>query len=138
MDGTPYTEADQTVFGARLDWETSGGQLRQRVDLRYSDTDNANFDSGINISTTGADKTGLGYQATWIMSDAHQLTVALEHEETDFAQRGAASPFGDPNQDQSINTSSAVLEYLGELRPDLNLAASVRRDRNSDFADRTS
>jgi vitamin B12 transporter len=70
-------------------------------------------------------------------SAAHNVTLALEYETTDFRQRGEVFFFGDPNQDQEIDTTSAVLEYRGRIGEAFSYSLSGRHDDHSDFDDAT-
>ena len=63
----------------------------------------------------------------------HGLNLLVELERERFAQTGAASPFGDPNQRQRMTTASVAGEYQLRL-PRLSLSASLRRERNDAFA----
>lgn len=139
-DGTPYTDAQQLYWLTRARWSGWNGRVAQRAELRYGDTENANYDFGQRSSLTTSERVAVGYQASVDLSAgqalSRSLTLALEHESTDFRQRGTASPFGDPNQDRSLHVNSAVLEFLGDLDERLTLAASLRYDDNSDFDSR--
>ena len=63
--------------------------------------------------------------------------LALDHEREDFTQRGTASFFGDPNQDQSMDNTGWVAEFLSQPLERLDVSASVRHDDNSDFENTT-
>ena len=69
---------------------------------------------------------------------AHQrLTGALEHEDEDFKGEGPVSPFGDPNQQQTIAATSGVAEY-GLSFGAVHVSISARYDDNDEFDDATS
>jgi len=57
----------------------------------------------------------------------------VDHEREDFVQRGTASPFGDPNQTQKLDTSGYVLEYRAAPKESLNLSAAIRYDDSSAY-----
>ena len=61
------------------------------------------------------------------------MTFAIDYEEDDFIQRGTASPFGNPNQDQTTRSTGYVAEYRSQILESLNVSLSVRYDDNSDF-----
>ena len=62
------------------------------------------------------------------------LSLALEHESTQFQQSGAIV-FGDPNQKQEMDVNSAVAEFQGRSLDRLTWIISARVDDNSDFDD---
>jgi len=67
----------------------------------------------------------------------HRLGFALEHENIDFSQRGEASIYGDPNQDQSYDVNSYAFEYIGKPTTPFSWTASIRLDDYSDFDNAT-
>jgi len=67
----------------------------------------------------------------------HRINFALEREEVDFSQRGNASPWGDPNQDQSYDVNGYALEYIGKPVKGFTWTMSARLDDYSDFDDAT-
>lgn len=116
---------------------TMGDRLEHRLRLTFLDSDRIQLSAGRKESSTAAEKVGIYYQSTLRLgnpasADQHHLTFAVDHEEEKFQQRGAASIFGDPNQDQEMDNTGYVLEYLTRLLG-FNLSASVRYDDNSDF-----
>ncbi|MEZ5561178.1 MAG: TonB-dependent receptor [Pseudomonadales bacterium] len=93
---------------------------------------------GVRETTTRAQRDGLYYQATVHLDGPaerarHQLIIAVDHERSTFRQRGDASAFGDPNQDQSMGNTGYVVQYLGEPVADWHLSAGARYDDASDF-----
>jgi len=111
------------------------GALTHDLKLTYLDTSSENLDGGVQTSALSADKLGLYYQASLELRGraTDSLTFALDHEQADFQQRGAASFFGDPNQDQTFDTTGLVVEYRLSPVERLNLSASTRRDKSSEF-----
>ena len=67
---------------------------------------------------------------------AQRASLALEAKNEHFAQRGAPSLFGDPNQRQRIATRSVIGEYQVDLAR-LAVSASARRDYNDKFENAT-
>jgi len=67
----------------------------------------------------------------------NRISFALEREDVDFSQRGIASPYGDPNQDQAFDATGYALEYVGRPADGFSWTASARRDEYSDFDDAT-
>jgi len=126
---------DYLRLGARFQ---APGSLDSELRATWLGSDTENYTAGVEDSENEAEKYGLYYQASLpVRSDLDRLTIALEHEREKFRQRGAASPFGDPNQDQELDNTGAVLEYLANPTARLALSGSVRHDDNSDFDDAT-
>lgn len=130
-DGDVATETTNLYgnVGIRID----GDRVNHSVQLDYFDSDNDNLTDGVVGSSTSSDRTTLGYQATLSLG-INRLVLAAEHEQTNFRQRGSF-PFGDPNQDQEMDTTSAIVEYQGLSHERFSWIASARFDSNSDFDD---
>jgi vitamin B12 transporter len=142
--GLPIDTADlaRTSFG----YYSAGGTLKLRDDrwvqdlratLATSDIDNSN-EFGANGSTA-AETYGIHYQTTWYLAQppgdgrADSITLAADYQQQDFSQRGLASTFGDPNQDQDMDIASLVGEYLMTPFRQTSMSFSVRYDDNSDY-----
>jgi vitamin B12 transporter len=67
----------------------------------------------------------------------NRISFALEREDVDFTQRGEASFYGDPNQDQSYDSNGYALEYVGKPMDGFTWTASGRYDDYSDFDNAT-
>lgn len=115
------------------------GAWSHRLKLTYLGSDSDELDGGTVASTLAADKLGFYYQGTADLGPrrAGAVTLAIDHEREDFMQRAAASPFGNPNQTQHIESTGYVLEYRLSPLDGLDLSVAARRDVNSDFADVT-
>ncbi len=136
-DADQHNEATRTYAKLSGFLNSLGGRLTQSAALSYQDTDNDNFTDNIETTSTASDKFSIRYQIDYQITSDHRLTGAVDHEDVDFSQRGTATAFGDPNQDQSIDTTGLVLEYIGHAAAwDWNLG--LRRDIFSDFNDATS
>ena len=143
FDGNRESDLDQTYAGIHADLSLWDGHWDQRVAATFTDTNNDNRANGIGTSSNGGGKFKLDYQGTLsvttsrFMQASHHLTLALEREITDFTQRGSASIFGDPNQDQNEANNGYVLEYRLGLMDRLFWQGAVRRDDNNRFKDVT-
>jgi len=128
VDGDLVNEGTRTYVqvGATL-----LGKFQHHLNVRYLDTRNDNLVDGIQDSSTEADRTGISYQ-TDISLNENMLSLAVEHEQTNFRQRGAIV-FGDPNQDQEVSVSSAIADYQHHASDSLTWLLSLRYDDNSDF-----
>lgn len=111
------------------------GAWMHSIRLTYLDTDAENFSDGSSVSSLSSDKLGIYYQSDLSLPGTfdHTLTFALDHEKEEFSQRGTASLFGDPNQDQELDTTGYILEYRSNPHEALNLSVSARHDQSSVF-----
>lgn len=128
IDADHVNEGAQTYaqVGAMLQ-----GRFTHQLNARYLATNSDNFVDDLKDSSTKADRITFSYQADISLAD-DLLSLAVEQEETDFAQRGAII-FGDPNQDQSMSVSSVIADYRRRASDDLTWLFSIRYDDNSDF-----
>ena len=134
-------EATQAQLNARGNLSTLDGRWTHTLGITYLQTDNETFSAGTSNGSSDADRTRVYYQTSYALGSSqtppHHVTLALEYETTDFQQRGEAFFFGDPNQDQEIDTTSAVLEYRGWIGDAFSYSLSGRHDDHSDFDDAT-
>ncbi|MEE8093815.1 MAG: TonB-dependent receptor [Gammaproteobacteria bacterium] len=136
-DADRRTAATQDYLRASAATAFLDGRWTHRFSFTGLETDNENFGDGASLGSTAAEKLGFYYQTSlaFTESESHRLTFAIDRENEKFSQRGTASPFGDPNQDQEVDTTGYVLEYQGlDLGP-LTYSAALRHDVNSDFDD---
>lgn len=142
--GLPLDTADlsKTAFG----YYSAGGTLNLhegrwvqdlRATLATTDIDNSN-EFGANGSTA-SETYGAHYQTTWYLNarsadaSADSVTLAADYQQQNFSQRGFASDFGDPNQDQDMDIASVVGEYILTPFHQASLSFSGRYDDNSDY-----
>jgi len=138
VDADRLGKTSQTYLrlGGRL--QAAAGHAHE-LRLTLLDTDIDNFADGNPDGSTAAEKYGVYYQGSTALFSAaragfkDRLTLALEYEHESYEQRGLATPFGDPNQDRTMHSRAAVLEYLLQPLAGMSLSGSVRHDRNSDF-----
>ncbi|MFL2545808.1 MAG: TonB-dependent receptor plug domain-containing protein [Candidatus Rariloculaceae bacterium] len=136
-DADRVTDATQEYLRASATTSAFGGRWSHRLSITSLETSNENFETDVSLGSTAAEKLGLYYQTTLVLtdSDAHRLTFAIDREEVDFSQRGPANPFGNPNQDQSLDTTGYVVEYQGVDLGPFSVSAALRHDDNSQFDD---
>jgi vitamin B12 transporter len=115
------------IFGA------ADARVRHRLGVRYFDSDNENLVDGLYDSSTSSDRTTWAYQAD-ISLRAASLSLAAEHEVTQFTQRGTVV-FDDPNQVQETDVTSAIADVHGRAGESLAWLFSLRFDDHSDFDD---
>ena len=133
IDADRLSNAAQSYFSTNA--SLSGTRLQQQLKLTYLDTLQNSVSDGTEVSAFGGGKLALYYQANLPLagSDSQHLTLALDHERADFSQQGAATPFGDPNQEQRLQTTGYVFEYRVAPNTALDLSLSARYDNSSDF-----
>ncbi len=136
-DADRVTDATQKYLRASASKLLFSGRWSHRVTLTSLETNNENFDSAVSIGSTAAEKLGLYYQTTLMLTEsgAHRLTFAVDREEQKFFQRGPVSSLGDPNQDQLLDTMGYVIEYQGLDLARFSVSAALRYDDNSAFDD---
>ena len=139
-DSDQYTEIDRTYASAGLFYNPGGGRWDASAAVNWLDSDNQNFSFGAWESATAS--TNLEYRLRASLGlganpEDHRLSFALDHRDVDFEQRGQASAFGDPNQDQSYDVTGYAAEYLGRPTDSLSWSVSLRQDDYSDFDDAT-
>lgn len=146
-DSGDQTDVDLGYFRAGGTLTLLDGRWSQSLRAAWTTTDTENTSDFGNAGTTGSDKYGLYYQTTWHINPAvadnagNSVTFALEHEQQDFRQRGDIividpddpSQDLDPNQDQDLDNTAAVVELLLSPFERTSVSLSGRYDENSDF-----
>ncbi len=137
VDADRETDATQQYLRISAKTSSASERWRHQLSLTQLETDNYNTDTGAFLGSTAAEKLGMYLQTSVALddADAHRLTFAIDRETQDFAQRGPASFFGDPNQDQALDTTGYVLEYQGVGLGPFSVSAALRHDDNSAFDD---
>jgi vitamin B12 transporter len=132
-DGDVATDSQQTYaqLGGKL--ETLEQDLVHHLNFAYLDTDNSSLTNHIEDSSTASDRYTVSYQAD-IQLHENLLSLAAEHEQTRFEQRGDAT-FGDPNQDQEISVNSLIADFQAKSFGPMTWLLSGRFDNYSDFDD---
>ncbi len=130
-DGDVATDTTNFYARAGIALRPDGSDASHELNVRYFDSDNRNLVDGVEGSATASDRFTFAYQ-TNVNIGTNVLTLALEHEETEFEQSGA-TVFGDPNQRQSMDTTSAIAEFQWLSLDRLAWIISARADNNSDF-----
>jgi len=120
-------------------WQPDNSAWSGSFTAGWLDTDNRNFADGIWDNRTAASTLELRARAGVLLGDReagnHRLSFVLEQDEVDFSQRGMASPWGDPNQDQSYDVTGYAAEYVGKPTEKLTWTINGRQDDYSDLAD---
>jgi vitamin B12 transporter len=137
VDADRLTETQQSFLSGTLNYEPPQSHWSANLSVNWMDSDNDNFSDGNWTSATAAETLEFRIRGGVSLGDKHNHRVgfALEREEVDFSQRGQASLYGDPNQDQSYQASGYALEYVGKPMAGFTWTASARLDDYSDFDD---
>jgi len=134
-DADRVTETNQNFLTAELRYAPGQNPWTGSFSVNRMDSDNDNFSDGLWTSSTAATTYDYRLRAGVALDEArnHRLGFALEHEDVDFSQRGEASFYGDPNQDQSYDVNAYATEYIGKPFTGFSWTASLRHDDYSDF-----
>jgi len=130
-DGDVATDSENLYANVGGMLKTLDGRVTHQLKVRYFDSDHRNLVDELEDSSTGSDRTTFAYQSD-ISFGENRLSLALEHEQTEFQQRGAII-FGDPNQDQEMDTTSVIADYQALSGDRFTWLLSARYDDNSDF-----
>ena len=139
VDARNETDIEQLYTRGQAKLTLFGGAWEHIIGAALTDTDNDNDFEFQNSTSTQGEKTKFDYQSnlyfqTPQFADAeHTLILLAEREEEEFTQRGTATAFGDPNQDQEIDNNGYVAEYRLSAWQQVFLNASVRYDDNDTF-----
>ena len=139
VDTDRVTENEQTYLQAEARFAPADSIWSGNLQANFSDTDTLNLYDGVFNSSTAAEVIELRARGSAAWSGqrgvSHRITLAADHRGTDFTQRGIATDFGDPNQDQSMDVTGVAAEYLGQPIEGLTWTLSGRFDSNSEFDD---
>ena len=141
VDADRVTESQQTFLSGELRYDPQQNPFSGSLSVNRMDSDNDNFSDGLWTSSTAAETLEFRLRGGVIFgkdeTQNHRINFAIEREDIDFSQRGEASPWGDPNQDQSYDVNGYALEYIGKPVTGFTWTMSARLDDYSDFDDAT-
>ncbi|MFC3195299.1 TonB-dependent receptor plug domain-containing protein [Marinicella sediminis] len=136
-DADLWTERTQDTLRFQLgftlfhDW--TGELAWHRNDI---DADNFTHGTGVTSATASTtDEFKVSTQGTFGQQNQYSLAVVLDHREIDFTQRGQASPFGDPNQDQQYHVTGLGAEFRHQFNDQFSWQLSARQDDFNRFDD---
>jgi vitamin B12 transporter len=136
-DANLETRANRAYLRGEAAYEPQSGPWSGAFSVNWLDTSNDNFRDGVRDSSTDAQSLELRLKSSVLLgrdeAQNHRLTFALDRDEVDFEQRGLASFYGDPNQDQSYGRTGYAVEYSGKPSERFAWTASGRLDDFSDF-----
>lgn len=133
VDGNLETKSDNLVGNIGASLTSNNDRVAWHLRARYYESEHRNFVDDTEDSSTASERISYELQSDFSIGD-NQLVLALEHEDTDFSQRGQAV-FGDPNQDQDMQVTSAIVEYQHLAGDQFTWILSGRFDSHSDFGD---
>lgn len=139
QDADRVTETKQSFLTGELRYDPRQKPWSGNFSVNRMDSDNDNFGDGLWSGSTAATTLDYRLRAGVALDEAqnHRFGFAFEHENIDFSQRGEASIYGDPNQDQSYDVNGYAVEYIGKPITGLTWTASLRLDDYSDFENAT-
>jgi len=139
VDADLVIKARRTYLNGEARYQPESGPWSGSFSVNWLDTDNDNYRGGLADSSTAAETLELRLKGSVLLGpddqQNHRVTFAVDRKEIDYAQRGIASPFGNPNQNQSYDVTGLAAEYIGQPVQDLTWTLSGRQDDFSDFED---
>ncbi len=138
-DANNKTRASQDYARIAAELDPFAGAWKHQIALALTGSENDNFTDDVETSSTQGRKYKIDYQSSLffktsgLFDTTHAAVFAIEYEKEQFTQRGIASAFGDPNQDQAVDSTAYIGEYRLTLNEKIALSGAVRRDDNSDF-----
>ena len=132
-DGDRQNRHDERLALLGLDVANVIGTLEEHLTLSYFKSHNSTEADGARTASSDGKRWKLQSVTRWRPAPSYHFDLLLEHEKEKFKQRGEPGFFGNPNQRQDFDTSSAGLEWLAEVAEGWQLAASARYDVNSEF-----
>jgi vitamin B12 transporter len=138
VDTDRLTEAERSYLRGEVRYRPVEGRWSGNASLNYSDSDNQNYYDGAWNSSTAAQVLDARLRGSVLLGDVrddqeHRLGAGLDYIDTEFEQRGIATPWGDPNQDQGYDQSSLAAEYVGRVHGGFTWTLSGRYNDFSDF-----
>jgi len=137
IDADRSTESKQSFLSGQLNYAPPQHAWSGSFSIHRMESDNNSFSNGYWTESSAAETLEFRLRGGMELGQkpGNLINFALEREQVDFAQRGAATPWGDPNQDQSYHTNGYALEYVGRPFEGLSWTMSARHDDYSDFED---
>ena len=140
IDSDDVTDVERLYATLQGTLDLFDGRWQHRVRASRTETDSEVLQDGTFLSSNAGGRTKYDYQTTVsfatpaLASAEHGITLAYEHEEQSFENRGP-TPASLENQDQENRQDSFVGEYQVGFYDRLFLSASGRHDNNQLFDD---
>lgn len=137
VDAERYTDSKQSFLSGELKYSPLQQPWSGSFSVHRMVSDNDSYSDNTWTESSAAETLEFRLRggAELGQQQGHLINFALEREQVDFAQRGIATPWGDPNQDQSYHVNGLALEYVGKPVDGLSWTMSARHDDYSDFED---
>ena len=137
-DADRVTESKQNFLSGDLHYDPLTA-FSGSFSVNWMDSDNVNFADSFRTGSTFAQTLEYRLRGGSVFGEDqnHRFGFALEHTDVEFSQRGEASLYGDPNQDQSYDNDGYALEYVGKPITGFTWTLSARLDDYSDFDNAT-
>ncbi len=136
-DADLWTERTQNSGQLQADFNHNE-QWQSSLSYQWTDVDADNFTHGLGVtSSTAAETDEYKFNSTFWLGERnqHRVSFVADHRAVDFVQRGQASPFGDPNQQQSYHSTGLAGEYQQQVNDRFNWSLSARNDTFNKFED---
>jgi len=138
IDADRVSKANRSYLSGDAQYNPGNSRWSGSFAVNWSSSDNDNFYDGGWEGSTGANVLEFRARTSVLLGDRvaqnHRLTFAVDQENTDFKQRGTATPYGDPNQDQTYHDIGYAAEYVGQPLTGFTWTLSGRLDDFSDFS----
>ena len=131
IDGDRETHSEDLAANLGMSLASGEGRFTYHLRAQYFESEQRNLTDGAENSSAASDRITLMLQSDILLGD-NRLSLALEHENTGYEQRGEVV-FADPNQDQDLQRTSAIAEYQHLSGDRLTWILSGRLDEHSDF-----
>jgi vitamin B12 transporter len=135
VDGDRENRHDAKLYAMTLDVAGETRPWQQRFTVSRFETANSTLSDGSRAASTDGRRTGFTSLTRFALTPAQRVDLLLEHREESFAQAGEPTPFGDPNQRQTLRTTSAGLDYVLHPAERWRFGISARHDHNRAFDD---
>ena len=134
-DADLVTEAERNYARGEARYEPKQSRWSGSLSVNWLDSDNENFRDGDWENSTAAETLEWRLRGSVLLGSQqdHRLTIALDREDVDFSQRGFATPWGNPNQDQEYDRTGYAAEYVATPFGGFTWTANARQDDFSDF-----
>lgn len=137
VDADLWTERAQTSSQIVLAHQPND-KWHNEFSYQFSDVDAENIIFGVGQTSSTAAETEeikIKSSVSFGTTNQHRLSALLDHRMVDFIQRGIASPFGDPNQQQNYDVTGLASEYHHQLSQSFSWNLSARKDDFNRFKD---
>lgn len=142
VDSNEYSETDELVVYAGVNFGLLDGRLKNRIGFAYTDTDRTNFNPDDAIAPISFEAVGENrrweYQGTFAITETWNAVFGAESEEAEMRTR---SPwFLDPNPAfvrGKAGLDSVYAQIQGEVVPGLTLTGGLRYDDHDEYGGKT-